>query len=70
MVMKPFKTIDEQYELLKAWGLNFSDKEKSKIFLLHNNYYNVINGYAKFFMTDKNKFIPGANFDEIMQVYE
>lgn len=67
--MKPFKTIDEQYELLKSRGLNFTNKEKSKRFLLNNNYYNVINCYAKFFMTEDDKFIPGTNFDEITQVH-
>ncbi|MCR0259966.1 Abi family protein [[Clostridium] innocuum] len=67
--MKPFKTIDEQYELLLSRGLNFSNKEKSKKFLLNNNYYNVINCYAKFFMTNDDRFIPGTNFDEITQVH-
>lgn len=67
--MKPFKTIDEQYELLKSRGLNFSDEKRSKQFLLNNNYYNVINCYAKFFMTYDDKFIPGTNFDEIAQVH-
>lgn len=67
--MKPFKTIDEQYELLKFRGLNFTDEVKSKNFLLHNNYYNVINCYAKFFMNDNDKFIPGTNFDEITQIH-
>lgn len=67
--MKPFKTIDEQYELLISRGLTFTNKEKSKRFLLNNNYYNVINCYAKFFMTEDDKFISGTNFDEITQVH-
>ncbi len=67
--MKPFKTIDEQYELLESRGLNFTNNEKSKRFLLNNNYYNVINCYAKFFMTEDDKFIHGTNFDEITQVH-
>ncbi len=44
--MKPFKTINEQYELLISRGLNFTNEAKSKLFLLNNNYYNVINCYA------------------------
>lgn len=57
--MKPFKTIEEQFELLESRGLSFSNKEKSKKFLLYNNYYNVINCYAKFFMSNDDMFIPG-----------
>lgn len=67
--MKPFKTIDEQFELLQLRGLKFSDEKKAKQFLLNNNYYNVINCYAKFFMCDDDKFISGTNFDEITQVH-
>ena len=67
--MKPFKTIEEQFELLRSRGLNFTDENKAKIFLLNNNYYNVINCYAKFFMTDDDNFIEGTNFDEITQVH-
>ena len=67
--MKPFKTIEEQFFLLKSRGLNFENEEKSKRFLLNNNYYNVINCYAKFFMTDDDRFIPGTTFDEITQVH-
>lgn len=67
--MKPFKTIEEQFELLQSRGLTFTDKEKAEKFLLNNNYYNVINCYAKFFMTTDDKFIEGTNFDEITQVH-
>lgn len=49
---KPFKTMDEQIELLKSRGLYFIDEGKSKKILLCNNYYNVINYYSKFFMID------------------
>lgn len=67
--MKPFKTIDEQFELLVSRGLNFNNEDKAKRFLLNNNYYNVINCYAKFFMTDDDQFINETNFDEIAQVH-
>ena len=63
--MKPFKTIDEQYDLLVTRGLNFTNKAEAKHFLLNNNYYNVINCYAKFFMNSYDKFIEGTTFDEI-----
>lgn len=47
---KPFKSIEEQIVLLKSRGLEFNDEEKTKKYLLCNNYYNVINYYSKFFM--------------------
>ena len=56
--MKPFKTIDEQYDLLLSRGLSFTNEEKAKQYLLNNNYYNVINCYAKFFMNEQDKFLP------------
>ena len=67
--MKPFKTIDEQYDLLLSRGLSFSNEEKAKQYLLNNNYYNVINCYAKFFMNKQDRFLPGTNFDEITHIH-
>ena len=67
--MKPFKTIDEQYNLLLSRGLLFTDENKAKQYLLNNNYYNVINCYAKFFMDEQDTFIKGTNFDEITHVH-
>lgn len=67
--MKPFKTIDEQYNLLISRGLTFSNEEKAKKYLLNNNYYNVINCYAKFFMNNQDNFISGTNFDEITSIH-
>ena len=67
--MKPFKTIDEQYKLLLSRGLLFTDENKAKQYLLNNNYYNVINCYAKFFMNEQDTFIQGTNFDEITHVH-
>lgn len=66
---KPFKSIDEQINLLKSRGLTFSDEEKARSYLLCNNYYNVINYYSKFFMTNNDQYIEATNFDEISQVY-
>ncbi len=67
--MKPFKTIDEQYALLLSRGLTFTNENKAKLYLLNNNYYNVINCYAKFFMDNNDVFIAGTNFDEITHVH-
>lgn len=67
---KPFKTIDEQIEILKNRGLNVIDEEKTKRTLLCNNYYNVINYYSKFFMVqNSDSYCANARFDEIINVY-
>ncbi|MBY5033860.1 Abi family protein [Streptococcus gallolyticus] len=69
--MKPFKDLDEQINILKSRGLNFSDVDKAKKYLLTNNYYNVINGYSKFFTTRRNHsiYISTTDFDEIVAVH-
>lgn len=67
---KPFKTIDEQIILLKNRGLTFKNEEKSKITLLCNNYYNVINYYSKFFMIKgADNYLSNVTFEEIISVY-
>ena len=47
--MKEFKTINEQIEILKDRGLIFKDTNMACSYLLTNNYYNIINGYGKYF---------------------
>ena len=66
---KPFKTLEEQVELMKNRGLYFDDEEKAKSYLLLNNYYNVINYYSKFFMNGNDYYINEATFDEVSHVY-
>lgn len=67
--MKPFKTIDQQLEILKTRGLYIKDISKAKKYLLSNNYYNIVNGYGKFFQVDSDTFINGATFDELSSLY-
>ena len=66
---KPFKTIDEQIDLMKSRNLSFVNEDKAKRYLLCNNYYNVINYYSKFFMDSTDHYITGTTFDEISHVY-
>lgn len=49
--IKPFRTLDEQLNILHKRGLHISDYPRAKRYLLTNNYYNVINGYSKFLWT-------------------
>ncbi len=66
---KPFKTIDEQVEILKERGLVIHDEERTKLLLLSNNYYNIINGYSKFFPTDGDRYTAGTSFDEVVHLH-
>ena len=65
---KPFKTIDEQIEILKLRGLIIEDEERAKKHLLMYNYYNVINCYSKY-LSNNNFYLKGANFNEIIQIH-
>lgn len=67
--MKEFKTIDEQIELLKQRGLIINDEERAKKYLLSQNYYNLINGYAKFFPRNNDHYTANTSFDEITSLY-
>ena len=66
---KPFKTIAEQISLLKKRGLVINDEPQARRYLLSNNYYNIINGYSKFFPMKQDQYINGTSFDEVMHLY-
>ena len=68
--MKPFKTIEEQIATLKIRGLSITDESKAAKYLLSNNYYNIINGYSKFFQhPGTDTYIDGVTFDEVSSLY-
>lgn len=67
--MKPFKTLDEQIEILKNRKLKFKDEKKSKEYLLYNNYYNIINCYSKYFLNSQEKYIEDTYFENIIDVH-
>lgn len=66
---KPFKTIDQQIEILEERNLKFKDKEKAKEILLTNNYYNLINNYSKFMIDGFNKYEDNTYFENILTVH-
>lgn len=68
-LVKEFKTIDQQIELLEKRGLIFKDIFHAKKYLLTNNYYNIINGYGKYFQKSNDMFIEGTTFDELSYLY-
>lgn len=51
---KDFKNLNDQISILSNRGLRINDYEKCKQYLLTNNYYNIINGYSKFFQKNDN----------------
>ncbi len=67
---KPFKTIDQQIELLEKRNLKFKDKEKAKEILLRNNYYNLINNFSKFMINGFNNYEDNTYFENILIVHD
>lgn len=69
-MIKTFKTIDEQVEILKSKGLVFDDIGYAEDVLLRENYF-FISGYRHLFLkSPKDRmFIPGTNFKEIYAMF-
>lgn len=57
---KEFKSLDEQLTILKSRGISISKDYIVKDYLLTNNYYNIINGYSKPFLRQREEYL----FDE------
>lgn len=69
--IKPFKDLNEQLSILHSRGLKINDYKKAKQYLLTNNYYNVINGYSKFFtLPGTDTYKSGSQFNEVVSLYE
>lgn len=66
---KPFKTIPEQITLLKERKLIIEDEQSAMSYLLSNNYYNIINGYSKYFPRDGETYTNGTTFAEVSQLH-
>ena len=62
-MIKTFKTIDEQIEILKSKGLKIDDVDYAKDILLRENYF-FLSGYRHLFLkSPKDRmFIPGTDF--------
>lgn len=66
---KEFKSLDQQLAILKHRGINVLNDDKVKNYLLTNNYYNIINGYSKPFLLQKEMYLSGTQFNEIKYLY-
>ena len=68
-LVKPYKTLQEQLQILHKRQLKLTDYQNNKLYLLTNNYYSIINGYSKYFWISTNKYILGTEFDDISMLY-
>lgn len=66
---KDFKPLDEQVRLLKDRKLIIHNESDAKLYLLSNNYYNIINGYSKFFPLLQDTYTNKTTFDEVTKLY-
>lgn len=66
---KPFLNLDQQIKLLKKRNLKFSNIENAKEYLKRYNYYNIINGYSKFFIKTPDVYHDNVYFENILEVH-
>ena len=69
-MIKDFKTISQQIEILKNKGLIIDDINKAENILLKENYF-FLNGYRHMFMNSASDrtFVTGATFDELYSLF-
>lgn len=69
-MVKTFKTLDEQIDILKSKGLIIDDIDYAKDILLRENYF-FISGYRHLFLKSAKDrmFIPGTNFRELYALF-
>ena len=69
---KPFRTLEEQIEILKNRGLDIRDENFSKLILHRYSYYDIVNGYKSYFI-DKNleeeTFLSGVTLEDLFSLY-
>lgn len=65
--IKPFKTIEEQLDILESRGLLIEDREAAKKFLANLNYYRL-SAYTLTLRKDDH-FYENVHFSDVMQIY-
>ena len=68
-MVRPFKNVHEQLNILHNRGLKLTDYQNNKLYLMTNNYYSIINGYSRYFWQTTNKYFLGTTFDDISMLY-
>ena len=72
MIEKPFKTYDEQIQLLINRGIVISTSEQksfAKKVLQREGYYNLINGYSHLFLSAPDVYKSGTTLSELFALY-
>lgn len=71
MADKVFKTYKEQCEILRQRGMIIKSPARFYAAMKQDDYYNVINGYKKYFIAtfDPEQYIAGTTFDHIYALY-
>lgn len=67
---KPFKTIDEQIEILKNRNLIIDNEDVAKKTLQSLSYYKIINGYQNPFWAKTDYFLNGTSFFDVILFYK
>lgn len=68
---KPFRTIDEQIDILKNHNLYIEDEDAAKNFLKRNNYYRLSGYFIPHKDSGEDKlFLPGITFQKLISIYE
>ena len=73
MPIKPYKTIEEQKNILIGRGLTISNHSFFKEYILKNNYFNVINGNEDLLLVNAgigSKFYDTATFDDFVRLHK
>ena len=70
MVLKQFKNLDEQVEILKSKGMIIHDENYAKRVLLRENYF-FLSGYRHLFIRSEEdkRFKPGVTFEEMYSLF-
>ncbi len=74
---KPFKTYEEQLQILKGRGLSVDDETRAIDILSRANYYNIVNGYKKVFLKrnlngniiSPEEYKENSTFEELYSLY-
>lgn len=71
IMSKPFKTYEEQIQLLKSRGMIFENESEAIRILETDNYYNLINGYKDaFIIQGSENYTEGTEFTYIKYLYQ
>lgn len=69
-MIKPFKTIDEQIEILKSRNLTFLHEPNAHRILATVGYYELVNGYKDIGILEGERFKDGFTFEQLFQVFK